>query len=413
MPYRWRQKPMGGEAGGKKTVGIPVLVLSVIIVAVIVGAAVYLAVKPAKEGKPTNQTQEPIKIGVMMCLSGDLGPVGPGLVEGAQLAAWEVNRSGGVNGRMIKLIVEDTETKSEKAVEVGSKLIDIDGVQVIVGPMMSPSVLSLAEKANSAHVVLISPSATAPKVSDAGEYVFRVCPSDLLQGKALADVAKAKGYTKVATLVVNNDYGVGLQDTFEKDFPGQVVAKVKFESGKGDYRTELETIKAKNPEAIMLVAYPESGTVILKQAGELGLNVEWLAAEGIADPKMLERPEVIPQMEKMLLTKPSSPKSLIAYQHFLKLYHQKYGSDKDPGIYGDYAYDATMMAIMAIAYGGNDGEKIKDALFFVGDHYKGATGDKTFDENGDVTSDFDILAVKDGKMVTVGKWVNGQVTLSE
>ncbi len=400
---------MGEEASkpSARTVGIPVLVLAVVIVAVIAALAVYVAVKPGEE----KAEKGPIKIGAIMCLSGELGPVGPGLVEGIELAVWEVNQKGGIQGRQIELIVEDEETTPTKAVEVGSKLIDIDGVKVIIGPMISPSVLSLANKSSASKVVLISPSATAPSVTDAGEWVFRVCPTDLVQAKALADLAKFKGYTRVATLVVNNDYGVGLEEGFSKNFEGEVVAKVRFESGKADYRTELDTIKAKQPDAVMLVAYPESGTVILKQAAELKMGFQWLAAEGIADAVMLQRPEIIPELEKTLFTKPRSVKETVAYRHFLELFKQKYPG-KEPGIYADYAYDATRMAIMAIAYGGNDGEGIKNALYLVGDHYKGASGDKTFDVNGDVSADFDILAVRNNQMVSVGSWIQGVVTLT-
>jgi len=401
---------MGAEAvkSSKRTVGIPVLVISVVIVAVIAAAAVYVAVKPAKEEEAE---PGPIKVGTIMCLSGDLGPVGPGLVKGIELAVWEVNQKGGIQGRQVELIVEDEETNPTKAMEVGSKLIDIDGVKVIVGPMISPSVLSLVNKSRDSKVVMITPSATAPSVSDAGEWVFRVCPTDRVQGKALADLAKVKGYTKVATLVLNNDYGVGLEDALIDFFEGEVVASVRFESGKADYRTELDTLKAKQPQAIMLVAYPESGTVILKQAAELQMGFNWLAAEGIADAVMLQRPEIIPELEKMLLTKPRSVNETVGYQKFLSLFNEKYPGET-PGIYADYAYDAASMALMAIAYGGNDGEGIKDALNLVGDHFNGASGDKTFDANGDVYADFDILAVKNNKMVSVGTWIQGVVTLT-
>ncbi len=386
------------ESGSSKRSRIPLAVVALIVVAIVALAGCI------------SSEEKTAKIGVMMCLSGDLGPVGPDLVQGIELAAWDANRKGDVN---VSLIIEDTATSADKAVEVGTKLIDIDGVQVIVGPMMSPSVLSLATKAQEAEVVLISPSGTAASISDAGEYVFRVCPSDDLQGKALADLAEEKGYTKVATMVVNNDYGVGLEETFEENFPGEVTENIRFESGRADYLTELESIKGTEPEAIMLVAYPESGTVILKQALELNLGTEWIAAEGIADPVMLENQEIIPELEKMLFTKPSSPEDLQTYQDFLDLFHEKYGDDQEPGIYAEYAFDATNLAIEAIKEVGNNGKEINDALYDISDGYKGASGDKTFDENGDVVSDFDILGVQNDEMVSVGSWIAGEVTLNE
>jgi ABC-type branched-subunit amino acid transport system substrate-binding protein len=369
--------------------------LIAVIVLVIVIAAAYLALQPNGETE--------IKMGVIMCLSGDLGPVGPDLVEGIELAAWEINNEGGIKGKNITLIIEDSATDPTKAMEVGTKLIDIDGVQVIIGPMITDSTLSLAEKATPNEVVLLTPSATNPKITDAGDFVFRTCPSDLVQGKAMAAVAEAKGYSKVATLVINNDYGTGLEEAFSEDFGGEIVERIVFDAAKADYRTELETIRAKSPDAIMFVAYIESGTAVLKQAQELGMNIPWIAAEGIADSVMLERAEVIPQMENMILTKPRSPTDLDAYKHFLDNFHEKYPG-KEPGIYAEYSYDAVMLAAEAIRKVGNRGGKIADALYDVSDGYEGASGDKTFDENGDVSADFDLLTVSNNQLVTTGRF---------
>jgi ABC-type branched-subunit amino acid transport system substrate-binding protein len=395
----------GAQMGNEETTSsgrTAVLVLVAVVVVAIVAFAVYYATSP---------TGEEVKIGVMMCLSGDLGPVGPDLVEGIELAAWQVNREGGIKGGNVTLIIEDTATDPAKAVEVGTKLIDIDGVQVIVGPMITDSTLGMADKAEASKVVLISPSATNPMITDAGEWVFRTCPSDLVQGAAMAGVAEAKGYTKVATLVINNNYGVGLEEAFSDEFSGEIVHSVRFDPDKADYRTELEAIRGKNPDAIMFVAYIESGTAVLKQANELGMNIPWVAAEGIADEEMLKNAAVIPQMENMLLTMPMSPTDQPAWEEFYDLFKEKYGSEKEPGIYAEYAYDATMLAINAVKRGGNDGESIKDALPKVSEGHAGASGDKTFDENGDVSADFDVLTVTGNELVTVGSWIKGEVQL--
>ncbi len=349
--------------------------------------------------------EETVKIGVLITYTGGLGPIGEGMADGARLAAQEINNKGIIKGRNVTLIFEDTGTDPAKAAEAARKLIDIDRVQVIIGGVASSETLAIAPIAEQNRVVLISASSTAPSVSKAGEYVFRVVPSDLLQGEAIAKLALAENYAKAATLVENNDYGIGMEDVFKKHFTGNVTG-IRYEKGKGDYRTELESIKKANPDVIVYVGYPQDASVILQQAGQLGLKKKWIAAEGIADPVMFENAEVARQMEGMLLTTPGrsaqEEKEDPAFQYYVNLYKQTFG--KDYGIYSDTEYDAVMLAAYAIAEAGNNGTGIRDALPMVARTYRAVTGDKTFDGNGDVRGGYRILEVRNTTMVTVGSW---------
>ncbi|HEY9246066.1 MAG TPA: ABC transporter substrate-binding protein, partial [Candidatus Methanoperedens sp.] len=323
----------------------------------------------ATENKP-----EQVKIGVLVTLTGALGPIGEGMENGARLAAQEINRKGIISSN-VTLIIEDTGTNPAKATEAAKKLIDMDRVQVIIGAVSSSETLAVAPYAEKSKVVMISPSSTNPKITQAGEYIFRVVASDLLQGEAIADLATAKNYSKAAALVENNDYGIGMEDVFRKNFNGTVMS-IHYETGKGDYRTELDSIKKENPDVIIYVGYPQDASVILRQAGQLGLKKKWIAAEGIADPVMFENTDVAAQMEGMLLTTPGrseqEEKEDPVYQDFVELYNKTYG--RAPGIYSDTEYDATMLAALAIAKAGNNGEKIKNALPEVSRTYKGVSG---------------------------------------
>lgn len=353
-------------------------------------------------GGCVEKPKEEIKIGVLLTLTGGLGPISVGMQNGAKLAEQEINKAGGINGKNITLIIEDTGTDPAKAAEAAKKLIDVDKVQVIIGAIASSETLAVAPIAEKSKVVLISPSSTSPKVTDAGEYVFRVVGSDNLQGDAIAKLATARNFTKAATLVENNDYGIGLETVFKEKFKGTVANSIRYEKGKADYRTELNTIKNSAPEVIIYVGYPAEASTIFQQAKQLGLKTKWIAAEGIADPVMFDNPEVAMQMEGMLLTKPSSPEQNPEYKRFVELYRAAYG--KDPGIYSDTEYDALMLATLAMKEAGNDGEKIKNALPKVSSTYKAVSGDKTFDEKGDVPQDYTILEVKNKTMVTIGTW---------
>ncbi len=358
-----------------------------------------------KEGN-TNNTEVSsasgdIKIGVLITYTGGLGPIGEGMANGARLAAREINKET-IKGNNVTLIIEDTGTNPAKAAEAAKKLIDIDKVQVIIGGVASSETLAVAPIAERSKVVLISPSSTAPSITDAGEYIFRVIGSDNLQGEAIARLAMAKNFTQPETLVENNDYGIGLETVFKAKFNGTVKNSIHYEKGKADYRAELDIIKKTNPDAIIYVGYPAEASTILQQAKQLGLKTKWIAAEGIADPVMFENKDVAAEMEGMYLTRPASPEGNPEYQKFFKLYKEMYG--KDPGIYSDTEYDATMLAAAAIREAGNDGEKIKNALPAISQNYTGVTGNKSFDENGDVPQDYIVLEVINKTMVPIGNW---------
>ena len=357
-----------------------------------------------ENGKNETATQtkaEDIKIGVLITQTGGLGPIGEGMANGAKLAAREINKEG-INGRNVTLIIEDTGTNPAKAAEAAKKLIEVDNVQVIIGGVASSETLAVAPMADKSKVVLISPSSTAPSVTDAGEYVFRVIGSDNLQGDAIAQLAMAKNFTKPVVLFENNDYGVGLEKVFKEKFEGIAISSIQYEKGKADYRSELEAIKQVNPDVIVYVGYPAEASTILQQAKQLGLKTKWIAAEGIADPVMFDNKEVAAQMEGMYLTRPSSPEGNPEYQNFKNLYREAFG--KDPGIYSDTEFDATMLAAQAIKEAGNEGEKIKNALPAVSRRYRAVTGDKAFDANGDVPQEYTVLEVRNKTMVTIGNW---------
>ncbi|CAG1000123.1 MAG: ABC transporter substrate-binding protein [Candidatus Methanoperedens sp.] len=374
-------------------------VVGMLIAIVIAGGCVN---KEDGTNKTVPQTKlEDIKIGVLITQTGGLGPIGEGMANGAKLAALEINKQG-INGRNVTLIIEDTGTNPAKAAEAAKKLIEMDKVQVIIGAVASSETLAVAPIVEKSKVVLISPSSTAPSVTDAGEYVFRVIGSDNLQGDAISQLAMAENFTKPATLVENNDYGIGLENVFKTKFKGTVVSSIHYEKGKADYRTELDTIKKANPDVIIFVGYPAEASTILAQTKQLGLKTKWIAAEGIADPVMFDNKDVAAQMEGMYLTRPASPEGNPEYQNFQKLYREAFG--KDPGIYSDTEFDATMLAAEVIKEVGNDGEKIKNALPPVSRQYKAITGDKVFDENGDVPQDYTVLEVKNKTMVTIGSW---------
>ena len=366
-----------------------------------------------KAGKPKGPTlPDKIKIGSLMCLSGFLGPMGQKIKLGVELAVKEINRKGGIAGRPVELIVEDTATDPKTALEAFKKLVEVDGCKVVIGPMASPEVMAIGKYANERKVVVISPTATSPKITTEfpDDYIFRTVGSDALQGKALADTALKKGFTKIATLVLNNPYGIGIEEKAKEVLGDKIVLSIRYDPTKMDFRTELSQIKDAGVEAVIYVGWYEDGQVMFRQALEMGLdNIQWIAAEGVYGEPMFKVADAAEFMKRAVIgTRPIAPTGLITYKLFAESFKKEYG--KAPTMYQDTAYDATMLAALAIAYAGQyDGAKIKDALQYVSQYYIGATGHKMFDKNGDqLTQFYEIWKVEkvDGKykFVGIGRW---------
>ena len=353
-----------------------------------------------------------IKIGCIMSLTGLLGPMGQEIVKGVELAVNEVNARGGIAGRNIKLIVEDDGTDPTKGLEALKKLVEVDGCQVVIGPMASGVLRALGNYTNEHKVVLISPTATAPYITTEfpDDYVFRTVGSDTLQGKALGEILVDRGVSKVVILVMDNAYGVGIMNEAMKVLNDRVVKTIRYDPSKLDFTTELQTIKDLNPDAVLYVGYYEDGKIMFKQALEMGLdNILWVCAEGVYGNPMFEEPAAAKFMEKACIgTRPSAPIGLTSYELFRKKFKDAYG--EEPPMYSDTAYDATMMAILAIAKAGDyNGTKIREALIDISQTFMGATGYKLFDENGDqlyqVYEIWDVVE-EDGKykFVGIGYW---------
>jgi len=332
------------------------------------------------------------------------------MLYGAHIAAKIVNDSGGIGGRPVQIIAEDTAAMPDKALDAVKKLVEVQGVQVIVGPATSVEVATIAKYLNDRKVPAISMSATAAALSNLSRqygdtYFWRVVGSDTLQARALADIMKNKGFNRIVTFVVSNDYGIGMERMLlaQPGMKERVVLTIRYDPTKGDYRTELEQVKAANPDVIFYALWVESGKIVFRQALDLGLDkIPTMGGEGMADEAFFADPRAAEYMVKTGLfgTRPTYDPKSYGYQIFYNMHKKLYG--EEPSLFADYTYDATMVAILAVAHAGvYDGAKIKNALALTGQYYIGATGMKAMDPStGDLLSqDYLIWRVelKDGK----------------
>ena len=314
----------------------------------------------------------------------------------------ELNAAGGVNGGQVSIAIGDDLGDPKEAVLVAQKFIDDSDIVVVDGHQFSGATIAAASKYQAAGLPMITPSATQPDITDIGDYIWRICMTDAVQGKGLADYSVTTlGKKNIAIMYDNSDYGRGLADAFEQgvtDAGGTVVEKQQYSTGDTDFKAQLTKIKAAGPELLFLSGYYPEGSKIAQQAKELGLDVQMLGSDGYASDELPKLGGAA--VEGMLVsTFFDYSKSDPAVQKFVEAYKAKY-KGANPDWFVANSYDVVMLAAKAAELAGkNDRTAINDALSKVGT-YEGVSGPITFDENGDVIKPLSIVVVKGGQLVT-------------
>lgn len=232
----------------------------------------------------TKKTDE-ILVGEFGTLSGNDAAFGQSTNKGLRMAFEEINAAGGVKGKKIKLITYDNQGKPDESASVVKRLITQDKVIAIIGEVASSRSLAAAPIAQQYKVPMISPSSTSPKVTQVGDYIFRICFIDPFQGAVMAKfMTENLKLKKVAILRdVKNEYSVGLADVFAKvakEKGAEVVIDVSYQAGDIDFKSQLTQIKSKNPEAIFLPGYYTEVGLITSQARQLGIKAVFLGGDG-------------------------------------------------------------------------------------------------------------------------------------
>ena len=366
-----------------------IIIGAVIVIVLAAFAGACLDKQPAES--------EEIKIGHITPLTGDAALWGEWLKKGIDLAVDEINAKGGVDGKKLVVIHEDSQAKPDVGVSAFRKLTTVDKVQVVIGGTTSSVTLACAPIAEKDHVVLLTPTAAANKISYAGDYIFRIFPSNAQEAQRLVVVAQSLGIRNATILFINNDYGAELSTACKAKFEeqgGKILLSEGYEPEATDFRTQLTKVKAQEPEAIFLLGYPMDMASILRQAKEMGIKAQFLAPDTFEAEEILELAG--DAAEGVIYVYPALFES-DQLDKFTDALKQKYGDD--PNVGNTMAYDAAYLVAMAIEEGGNTGEGIKDAMYKIKD-YPGVTGNITFDVNGDVVyRSVGVGIVKDGKFV--------------
>jgi branched-chain amino acid transport system substrate-binding protein len=350
-------------------------------------------------GWPASAADE-IAVGAVTPLTGKLAVYGEGFQKAMLLALDEVNAAGGINGKSMKIVFEDNNSTSKGSVSAIQKLITVDKFPVIFGPAASSNFLAVCPIAQQNQTILIGAESAAASITKCGSYVFRVFPSDLLQGKGVAELTASLKYKEVVLTYINNDWGVGLADVFKENFlksGGKIIDEFAYDEGKTDYRSEILRIKRDAPKAVVNLTYIKEGATMLKQAYESKVEVQWLMGSAAKSPKLVELAGVA--AEGVIGTYPTFSQDTSQYLAFKKGWEKKYPDQKTP-IFGEYNYDMVKLTAKALKQAKSmSSSDIRSALMAASKGYIGATGDKTFDENGDVGATYGRWTVKEGKII--------------
>ena len=328
----------------------------------------------------------PFQIGVMESLTGAGETYGSVAVQAKTMAMDEINAAGGIEGRRLELVVEDSKCSAQDAINAYNKLTDVDGMKIILGTSCSGAMLGVAPLAEADGVVLFSGLASNPDIANAGDYIFRTQISDIEVGIRTGNVLWEDGVRGLATITEETDYAEGVRRTsvaqFEKN-GGKVIAEERYGSDTTDFRSQLTKLIEAEPDALHIAPQSEfSAGTIVKQARELGyegpiygetITVGTTALDIAGDAATgLKAITAAPD--------PNNPKA----QEVLANFRERYKYITLPWHLGS-AYDDVYIAAECLKRTSDDqdADGFRDCLYDI--TWSGALGnDYSFDEDGEV-----------------------------
>jgi branched-chain amino acid transport system substrate-binding protein len=309
--------------------------------------------------------------------------IGSRALRGAELARDRLNAAGGIDGAMLELVAVTDSANAQRAVSVADGFYNDPSVVAVIGHVNSGATLAAAPIYNRG-IAAVSPVATSPEISDAGSWIFRVCPSDEMNAARLADFALRELGTKAAILYANDPYGRGLRDAFVAAYAaggGTLAEEYPFIEGQTtDFQPYLMGIDAADPDLIFVAGTDVGAGPVIRQAREMGIDAPFIGGDGILG--LAGQDPAFDGTYVGLLYHPDSPGD--ASKQFVAAYEAKYGAPPDH--FAALGYDAVMLVAQAMAAVGFDRADVRDYLEGVGSRvepFPGVSGLISFDENGD------------------------------
>jgi branched-chain amino acid transport system substrate-binding protein len=340
-----------------------------------------------------------IRVGQVASLTGAQAVFGQSTNRGVTMAIEEINAAGGVLGRPIRLFTEDNRSTQGESATAARKLISRNRVVAILGEVASGRSMEMAPIVNAARIPMISPSSTNPRVTDMGEFIFRVCFIDPFQGEVLAKFAyNTLNVRRVAVLVdAAAPYSVGLGDAFTTAFRGlggEIAIERRYQGNDKDFRAQLTAIRGANPEAVFIPGYYTDVGLIAVQARQIGIDVPLFGGDGWEAPELIQIGGAA--VEGGFYSTHFSPQSTAPeVVSFVERFRARWGGE--PDAMAALGYDAARILARAIADAGTiEGPAVRDALARIQD-FPGVTGRTTIDERRNARKAAVIIAVRNGE----------------
>lgn len=347
-----------------------------------------------------SSSSEPLRFGWIGAMTGPGAKYG--VYQAAQIALEEINAAGGINGRPLEIIFEDGKGEGKAAIDAANKLIYLDKVRYILGGNCSPETMPIAPIAEKNRIILFASLTSNPKLSSAGDYIFRVTPVSTRNADILSEFAYHRaGKRKLAILAAQTDYVGPIADRLEKRFSelGGSTVRENFISGETSFRTILTRIKAGKPDAVYVgTQEPDSAELIIKQMHELGMKMQIYGNESTGS---IAATSSTPSLYDGLIFAQlaidrESPKT----REFIEKYRKKFKVSDIPYVITPEAYDTVKLLAEMVQQCGDDVEKVKACLYQVR-NYQGASGPLSIDEHGDGLREHALMIIKHGKPVRI------------
>ena len=379
---------------------------------VLVALIAMFSVFAAGGSESTSASSDTYTIGFIGPLTGDNANYGIRCSNAARLAIDEINAAGGIDGKQLALIAENSLGTVDGAIAAYEKLVYSDNVCAIIGPVFTSPALAVAQRCYEDGIVMISPSATHKDVTSVGDYVYRTVPSDSLQSEVAAHYFyEVLGYRNIACLYAMNDYSQGLATGVEEIFTelgGTVSAMETCMVGDKDFRTQLGVIANTDAEAIYIPNYTVEDAQILEQAYQLGMDLPFLSSDGFSDPEIYNLAGDF--TDGVIYVGPAQAEASTLLADFQEAYSAAYDGDM-PDSFATNAYDATYILAQAIDRAGSaDRELINQEVKATND-FNGANGIINFAANGDMIASQGVYEVQGTTPVYLGSFqvVDGHI----
>ncbi len=351
-------------------------------------------------------TGEPVFFGVSGPLTGQNAQYGAQWKAGFDLALDQINAEGGIHGRPLAYVFEDSQSDPRQAVGLAQKFVNDKRIRIELGDFSSPASMAASPIYQRAGLVQLGFTNSHPDFTKGGDYVWSPSISQSDSQPLLADLAvKTLGFKRVAVLYLNTDWGRTSRDVFVKaaqERGAQVVVAEGYQPDEKDFRSTLVRVRDANPDGLVLISYYPDGALIAGQVRSVGLKQPIAASGSVYSPKFIELGGA--SVNGIFTNTAFFPEGRRAeVQDFVKRFQAKYG--KEPDAFNAYAYDAVVIAAAALRQAGPDADRkaVRDAFYKIKDVPSVVFGKANFDPESRR-----IIGVKSVDLVVRdGKWALG------